>query len=156
MDAFAIYPSTVAKGASSFSVVTMQSVGGAYNASELMYAYKANNTSSSNPISLQFKHCLSKIVVKVVNADGSPCYELDGYDVEIEGLCVTGGLSFANNSISVVDDSETGETVIELGSYDGNYGVTAIVIPQLFTPADYIFLKTMIYLMNTDHQNLLI
>ena len=104
MDAFAIYPSTVAKGASSFSVVTMQSVGGAYNASELMYAYKANNTSSSNPISLQFKHCLSKIVVKVVNADGSPCYELDGYDVEIDNMCIKGDLTFTNNAISVVDE----------------------------------------------------
>lgn len=140
VDAFAIYPSTVSNGQATFSIVEDQQGEGQYKSSDLMYAYKAANTAGNGDIPLQFNHCLCKIVIQVVNSDNTPSNELDGYDVTLDDLATTIGLSFSGNKISTVDDSETDEAIIGFGQYGGN-GVSAIVVPQLLTPADYFYFK---------------
>ena len=140
VDAFAIYPSSVNKGQTTFSVLEDQQGEGQYRASDLMYAYKAANMAADGAIPLQFNHCLCKICIQVVNSDNTPSDELDGFAVTAEELSTTIGLTFNGNSITTVDNSETDEAVISFGDYGGT-GVSAIVVPQLLTPGTYFYFK---------------
>lgn len=140
VDAFAIYPLSVNKGQTTFSVLNDQQGDGQYKASDLMYAYKGGNLANAGAIPLKFYHCLCKIVIQVVNSDNTPSNELDGYEVTLDDLATTIGLSFSDNKISTVDDSETDDDIINFGEYGGN-GVSAIVVPQLLTPGDYFYFK---------------
>lgn len=142
VDAFAIYPSTVTKAQSTFSVQEDQSTDEAYKESDLMYAYKGGNLASAGAIPLQFNHCLCKIVVQVVNSDNTPSNELDGYDVTLDWAYTQIALSFDGNKISKVEDSDTNDKIISFGEYSGDTGVSAIVVPQTLMPgSNYIYFK---------------
>lgn len=97
-----------------------------YKESDLMIAQVHGNTKTEGPITLQFKHALTKIVVKLENGES-------GLDVStatnIRLNCFPRYLieSDAQNHLSITEDSPSG--YITLGDYNPN-GVTGIIPPQ--------------------------
>lgn len=71
VNAFALYPSTVSRDDERFTVQSDQSTAANYRASDLMYAYKADNSQTTGTINLNFSHCLTKVIVHVVGEDGT-------------------------------------------------------------------------------------
>lgn len=142
--AFAIYPSTVEKDQETFEVATDQSTAAAYRANDLMYAYKADNAQTSDPIQLNFQHCFAKIVVKVVADDGTTANSaLNGYSVSTCDLYTTAKLDWSGTSLYAEADTDNGNSSsINLGTYNSADGLSAIIVEQQYVPYEPLFTFT--------------
>lgn len=139
--AYAIYPYTVEKDQESFEVATNQSTDAAYRANDLMYAYKADNIQTSDPIQLNFKHCLAKVIVKVVADDGTTANSaLNGYTVSTCDLYTTARLTWENTYLEAVANESENSGSINLGTYNSANGLSAVIVPQQLTPSHNLFI----------------
>ena len=128
VDVYGIHPSSVTKTMSEFSVQTNQTTAENYRKSDLMCANTTNHKSSYGTVYLPFKHCLSKIIVKIEG------------DAEVLPT-ITNIRVGAKTTIGITHSQQTGITLgapsgqdiwISIGDYDEN-GQSAIVVPQTIT-----------------------
>lgn len=142
--AYAIYPYTVEKDQESFEVATNQSTDAAYRANDLMYAYKADNIQTSDPIQLNFKHCLAKVIVKVVADDGTTANSaLNGYTVSTCDFYTTAKLDWSGTSLYAEADTDNGNFgSINLGTYNISNGLSALIPEQQYVPSNPLFTFT--------------
>lgn len=107
IDAFGIYPTkdaynnTIDKSASIFMVYKTQVDDSDYRISDLMYAFNTNTTKGA-PINLQFKHCLSKITVKL---DPTSLYTVEQMKanmdyIRMHNIVLQAALSFSSSNLT--------------------------------------------------------
>ena len=104
------------------SVQSDQSTADNYLKSDIMIAQALNKTKENGPITLEFKHVFSKIIVKIEGVTYS-----DVTNVQLYAGTDYGFLRTYDNSIEVYYDS--GEKNIQLGDYKSN-GVCGIIPAQ--------------------------
>ena len=135
IDVYGIHPSSVTKSTSQFSVQIDQRTAENYRKSDLMCANTTNHKSSYGTVFLPFKHCLSKIIVKI-EGDEEVLPTIKNIQV------------YAKKTIGITHNQQTGITLgstigntgnIFIGDYDAN-GQSAIVVPQTIT-SSYSFIS---------------
>lgn len=137
---YALYPSSFTNTQTSFSVKNDQSSPEDYLASDLMCAVKAGvSKSPAGPITLSFKHCLSKVILKIVTT-GTDLVATDATSIYMDG---------ARTSISLTQNQTTGITLgsptggnsgsIKMGETYSEGGLAAIVVPQTISSGQMIF-----------------
>ena len=147
VDVYALYPSTVKRESTSFSVKTQQADDDSYRASDLMYGTvldadgnRQSVARSADAAELTFKHMLSKIVVRLKLGSGPP--ELDGASVRLQNVktdielssCGLDGLVLGNTKGEATDIVATYSY-----SYDSeNSGCAAIIVPQTVNAGKFI------------------
>lgn len=128
VDIYALYPSTVDKNASFFTVKEDQGDDGNYRASDLMCAVAANKTKLQGGIELIFDHCLSKVIFKIQTTDTS---------LDIEDLNYF-YLTDVYRTVNIQHNQTTGLTLstnsnigpVRLDGPTTTGDLTAIIIPQ--------------------------
>ena len=142
--AFALYPSTLEKDQENFEIATDQSTAEDYRANDLMYAYKEDNFQTSNPIQLDFQHLLAKIIVKVVADDGTTANSaLNGYTVSTCNLYTTLKFDWESSPLYAEADTNNGNMgTINLGTYNGAEGLSAVIPEQQYVPTEPLFTFT--------------
>lgn len=128
VDVYGIHPSSVTKAMTEFSVEIDQTTAENYRKSDLMCANTTNHKSDYGTVYLPFKHCLSKIIVKI-EGDEEVLPTIKNIEVD------------AKKTIGITHDQQTGitlgepsgnTTTIFIGDYNAN-GQSAIVVPQTIT-----------------------
>lgn len=136
VEVYALYPSTVTKSTSIFSVQNNQTEDTDYRKSDLMYAIASNKAKSDGAISLNFKHCLSKVILKI-DAGTSELDPTDATDICLDGVYQSININHGADGITLGSVANYRGS-IELGDYDAN-GVCAIVVPQTVTEGEMLF-----------------
>ena len=132
IDVWAVYPSTVTKSSTDFTIESDQTNDANYKKSDLMFASKLTNQKKNDDITLSFSHQLSKIIVKLDRETGVDGV-LDGAVIKLTDVVKKTALTSVNGdgitlgSLSS-DAGDKGELTI--GTYDATNGTAAIVIPQ--------------------------
>ena len=135
VDVYALHPSVDALtyDATSFTIQSDQADPDGYRNSDLMYAFAKNCTETANndPIKLQFKHVLSKVIVELVDAKGIDLSKRDGAKIKLYNVKPT---------IGITQDSEYGEmsltsaqgtaTTVDMGTYNSSSTLAAVIVPQ--------------------------
>ena len=103
--------------------VQADQTGDGYTASDFMMAAKEGVTPSGAPVSMTFKHKMTKIVVNIVNE----------YDMSVEGITISKAMNKASidleeQTVTVADDAET----ISISARESKAGeqYVAIIVPQ--------------------------
>ena len=131
VDVYGIHPSSITKATTEFSVQTVQTTAENYRKSDLMCANTTNHESKFGAVFLPFKHCLSKIIVKI-EGDEEVLPTIKNIQV------------WAYTTIEITHSQQTGITLgapsgyrtwIPIGDYDAN-GQSAVVVPQTITGSD--------------------
>lgn len=128
IDVYAVYPSQFRiDSGSDQSVSSNQSIIGNYQKSDILIAQAKNVTKAQNPITLQLKHAMSKIVINI-DVSGSGYSETDIKDVKV----------YANTDCQIIIHETTKDLVvygsgstsnIELGDYVSG-GLTCVIPPD--------------------------
>ena len=135
IDIYGIYPNSieVKDGSQTFSVNTDQSDDAKYKESDLMFATKQKIEDRKAPLTLNFKHQLSKVIVKFGKGNGLNDNDLDGAEVKILNTmpeCTIG--SVGENGMTGINTSGNAQE-IKVGTWDSSTpssGLAAIVVPQ--------------------------
>lgn len=115
-------PATIFCDNQSFHVATDQSTIGNYRISDMMLAV-ANNV-SSNPVTLEFRHMHTKVIVKL---NGGFDYNST---IKLKNVVVAGFYSSPFYDASFhLSTSQSDKTDITMGNFDSS-GQTAIILPQ--------------------------
>ena len=103
--------------------VQADQTGDGYTASDFMMAAKEGVTPSGAPVSMTFKHKMTKIVVNIVNE----------YDMSVEGITISKAMNKASidleeQTVTVADDAEA----INISARESKAGeqYVAIIVPQ--------------------------
>lgn len=143
LDIIAVYPDEFSMDDSDDmrDVKTNQSTIDNYNSSDLLIAKAANKSKADGPITLNFKHALSKIIVNI--SKGSSGVTLSNItDIKINAYAACRLHTMPLSAVSVTIDAEASTpTSVLLGNYDSN-GVTGIIPPQrISTTSPFITFK---------------
>lgn len=150
IDVYGVYPTSVKENASSqdFSVNTDQSNATDYKASDLMYASCETNHTKGTPVSLTFKHKLSKVTVELAAGTGFGDSDLNNAVVKITNTSTKCSIASLNNSgIGPITASSTSSDIkpITIGTWNSNSKekMSAIVIPQTVNTGTVLFEVTL-------------
>ena len=150
IDVYGVYPTTVTENASSqdFSVNTDQSNATNYKASDLMYANCESNHTKGTPVSLTFKHKLSKVTVELAAGTGFGVSDLNNAVVKITNTSTKCSIASLNNSgIGPITASSTSSDIkpITIGTWNSTSKekMSAIVIPQTVNTGTVLFEVTL-------------
>ncbi len=108
-------------------VATEQNTGTGYADSDFLWVKKANVSASNEPVSLQFGHRMSRIVIQLVKGDGYEGELPEDAEVYIHNL-VTEGTVDLNAGVVTRGKYATAKTIHARSL--GNHCYTAIVLPQ--------------------------
>lgn len=139
VDVWGVYPTSIKRGNTTFSVKTDQSNEEDYKASDFLFATGVtDHKKAAGEIKLQFEHQLSKVIVKLKNGNGVDANDLTGAEVNIvntkpeasfTGLSQTGPATI----------SATGDVAnIKIGTWSGS-DIAAIIVPQTVSKGDALF-----------------
>lgn len=150
IDVYGVYPTSVTENASSqdFSVNTDQSNATNYKASDLMYASCVTNHTKGTPVSLTFKHKLSKVTVELAAGTGFKDADLNSAVVKITNTSTKCSITSLNKSdIGAITASSTSSDIkpIEIGTWNSSSKekMSAIVIPQTVNKGTVLFEVTL-------------
>lgn len=147
VDAYALYPSVFGssstkldKTTTEFTVETNQSTADGYKKSDLMYAWTENTPRARNPIQLEFNHCMSKVVVKLVPGSGVTDADLNNATIKMKAVA-TATITQTPTTHTVTAAAKGGETptYIEFGTYNSTNYNAAIIVPQTISSGADIF-----------------
>ena len=129
---YAVYPSrtSVAEN-NTFTIKEDQSTDDNYKASDLMYgAPKGNATVArqKSAVSINFKHLLSKVTVKLVSGAGDP--SLDGAVVKLKGVKPSTTLTASISGGSVSEASGDTKAITVMTAATGALSGSAVIVPQ--------------------------
>ncbi len=140
VDFFAIHP--YAEGATlnqplAFTVMADQSTENGYIGSDLLYAYSDDVRRTTNAVAMTFTHKLSKIDITVKQGGGVDLTELE--NIQILNLLPSTTIAPATGTLTAATGTNT--TIMPYGmpgTITGTEvdGITAIVVPQLFTAGE--------------------
>ncbi len=129
---FAVYPKgTSIADNNTFTIQTDQSTDANYKASDLMYGAPSENATvkrTTDAVSINFKHLLSKVTVELKSGAGSP--SLDGATVELQNVKPTTTLTATNSSGSISAAAGTAQAITVMKATSSSLSGSAIVIPQ--------------------------
>ena len=139
VDVYALYPSTVKRESTSFSVKTQQADDDSYCASDLMYGTvldgdgnRQSVARSADAAELTFKHMLSKIVVKLEPGSGAP--DVNGATVRLQNVKPEIGITSCGlNGLALGAAAGDKQDIVVTYSYNydtDNDGSAAIIVPQ--------------------------
>ena len=150
IDVYGIYPTSVKEKNSTqdFSVDTDQSDATNYKASDLMYASCVSNHTKGTPVSLKFKHKLSKVTVELAADTGFDNSDLNNAVVKITNTSTKCSIASLNKSgIDYITASTTSSDIqpIKIGTWnsDSKDKMSAIVIPQNVSAGSQLFEVTL-------------
>ena len=140
LEAFAVYPATDASenqmtwNTTSFTVQQDQTTDENYRKSDFMYAF-TTNVNPTDPIPLEFNHCMSKITIIV---DPSEAYDVDYFKshlsgVEMEDITREATISSSNHKLIAAGTGSTSYiSVCTSGEAEAlcSTGVSCIIPPQ--------------------------
>ena len=140
VDVYALHPCVDALtiDATSFTIQGDQSDADGYRKSDLMYAYakECRETANNDPIKLQFKHVLSKVIVELVDAKGIDKSKRDGAKIKLYNVKPTIGITQDSNygkmSLTTVQGTAT---TVDMGTYNSSSTLSAVIVPQDITGA---------------------
>jgi len=160
LDIFALYPSTVTQGATSFGVKEDQKADNAYKQSDLMWAGDHANDKPLTPIAqadgtttktvnLPFRHKMAKLIVKAEAIPGSGegvgtinSIKLKSVSRSI-GFAPTTGVLGSDNSLADVGDIELGNTGLGIDVDGDDVGDgNACVFPPQTVRGDFLEIAT--------------
>ena len=146
IDVYGVYPTSVTENNSpqEFSVKTNQSGDTDYKASDLMYASCVTNHTKGTPVSLTFKHKLSKVTVELEAGTGFQANDLNNAVVKITNTSTKCSIDNLNKSgIGAITASSTSADIqpIEIGTWNSTSQdkMSAIVIPQTVNAGSQLF-----------------
>ena len=144
IDVYGVYPTSVTENQSQFSVNTDQSQDANYKASDLMYADSVQNHTKGTPVSLTFKHKLSKVTVELEAGTGFQANDLNNAVVKITNTSTKCSIDNLNKSgIGAITASSTSADIqpIEIGTWNSTSQdkMSAIVIPQTVNAGSQLF-----------------
>ncbi len=133
---YAVYPSgtSIASG-NTFTIKEDQSTDANYKASDLMYgAPKGNATVArqKSAVSINFKHLLSKVTVKLVSGAGNP--DLDGAVVKLTGVQPSTTLTASISGGSVSEASGDKKDITVMTAATNALSGSAVIVPQTLSP----------------------
>ena len=149
IDVIGVYPTTVTMSTNQkFSVNEDQSSPDKYKMSDLMFASVSNHTKKYGDVKLDFKHQLSKIIVKLNRGNGLNENDLLNATVKICGTvreCEIPTVSLLGMGTIAKKDggSPSNITVGEWTSDVENDGIAAIVVPQVVPKGTTLFEVTL-------------
>ena len=150
IDVYGVYPTSVKENASSqdFSVNTDQSNATDYKASDLMYADCVPDHRKGTPVTLTFKHKLSKVTVELAAGTGFGDSDLNNAVVKITNTSTKCSIASLNNSgIGPITASSTSSDIkpITIGTWNSTSKekMSAIVIPQTVNTGIVLFEVTL-------------
>lgn len=133
IDIYGIYPTSIeASTQQTFTVSTDQSEDENYKASDLMFAAKQKIEDRKAPLTLTFKHQLSKVIVKLVKGTGLKDNDLNDAVVKILNTKPACNIeSVGENEMTNIAVSGDAQE-IKVGTWDSSTtsGLAAIVVPQ--------------------------
>ena len=140
VDVYALHPCVdgLTNDATSFTIQSDQSNPDGYRNSDLMYAFakECTKTANNDPINLKFKHVLSKVIVELVDAEGIDKSKLDGAKIKLYNVKPTIGITqdpgYGKMSLSTAEGSAS---TVEMGTYNSNSTLSAVIVPQNITGA---------------------
>lgn len=151
IDVYGVYPTTVTENNSpqEFSVKTNQSGDTEYKASDLMYASCVTDHKKGTPVSLTFKHKLSKVTVELAAGTGFKDSDLNNAVVKITNTSTKCSIDNLNKSgIGAITASSTSSDIqpIEIGTWNSTSQdkMSAIVIPQTVSAGSQLFEVTLV------------
>ena len=148
IDVYGVYPNSVMPSAAVFSVQTYQSDAANYKASDLMYASCVQDHKKGTPVSLTFKHKLSKVTVELVAGTGFEDTDLNNAAVNITNTSTKCTFDPINkNGIGTITASTTSSAIqpITIGTWNSTLKdkMSAIVIPQTVSAGKVLFEVTL-------------
>ncbi len=109
-----------------FIVATNQN-GTGYTTSDFLWANKTGITASGNPISLQFRHCMSRILIKLVKGEDYEGDLPESAEVYIHNTVPSATIDL---SVGIVTRNQYSTKQSIRAKSLGNYKYTAILVPQ--------------------------
>lgn len=109
-----------------FIVATNQN-GTGYTTSDFLWANKTGITASSNPIPLQFRHCMSRILIKLVKGEDYEGDLPENAEVYIHNTVPSATIDL---SVGIVTRNQYSTKQSIRAKSLGNYKYTAILVPQ--------------------------
>ena len=125
--AYAPYAAGMTLGDNSFSVATNQDTDAGYLASDLVWASKEGQTSSSSAVSLAFTHKLSLLNITISNASDSGI-SLDDAVVSIIGTKIATTFNTQTGEIGTATGDATEITAV--ADLNGGTKACAVIVPQ--------------------------
>lgn len=140
VDVYALHPCVDALtiDATSFTIQGDQSNPDGYRNSDLMYAFakECRETANNDPIKLQFKHVLSKVIVELVDAKGIDLSKRDGAKIKLYNVKPTIGIrqnsDYGEMSLTTAQGTAT---TVDMGTYNSSSTLSAVIVPQDITGA---------------------
>ena len=139
VDVWGVYPTSIEKGTTTFSVQTDQSNETNYKASDFLFAAGVtNHKKADGEIKLQFEHQLSKVIVKLKAGDGVDASALTGAEVNIVNTKPEASFT-ALSQTGPATISATGDVAnIKIGTWSGS-DIAAIIVPQTVSKGTPLF-----------------
>ena len=147
IDVYGVYPTSVTENQSQFSVNTDQSQDAKYKASDLMYADCVPDHRKGTPVTLTFKHKLSKVTIELVNGNGFQPADLEGAEIKI--MNTYNGCTISKLDKTGIDpitcNSSSAQNAITVGTWNSatKDKLSAIVIPQTVSKGTVLFEVTL-------------
>ena len=127
---YAVYPSGKKSG-ETFTIETDQSDDANYKASDLMYGAPTGNATvarQKSAVSINFKHLLSKVTVKLVSGAGNP--SLDGAVVKLKDVKPSTTLTASITEGKVSEASGEAKAITVMTATTDALSGSAVIVPQ--------------------------
>ncbi len=128
---YAVYPSgTSIASENTFTIKEDQSTDANYKASDLMYGKPTTNpvARQKSAVSINFKHLLSKVTVKLVSGAGNP--DLDGAVVKLKDVLPSTTLTASISGGSVSEASGDKKAITVMTAATNALSGSAVIVPQ--------------------------
>lgn len=140
VDVWGVYPTSIKRGTTTFSVKTNQSNEEDYKASDFLFATGVtDHKKAAGAIDLQFEHQLSKVIVKLKAGDGVDPSALTGAEVKIVNTKPTASFTALSQTAPTISVDNTASVQdITIGTWSGS-DIAAIIVPQTVSKGDALF-----------------
>lgn len=143
LDIYALYPSTVSSGESTFSVQADQTSDDAYKGSDLMYASLSNVARTATPTTtanLPFDHKMVKLIVKTIITDGATVGSVTS--VSLKGVYRRIGFTPATGVLDAAGLADQGDIVFNSTSAVTTDESACLFPPQSIQRGDFLEVVT--------------
>lgn len=140
VDVWGVYPTSIERGNTTFSVQTNQSDEEDYKASDFLFAAGVtDHKKAAGAIDLQFEHQLSKVIVKLQAGHGVEERALTEADVKIVNTKPKASFSALSQTAPTISVDNTAPVQeITIGKWSGS-DIAAIIVPQTVSKGDALF-----------------
>lgn len=140
VDVWGVYPTSIKRGNTTFSVKIDQSNEEDYKASDFLFAAGVTDHKKANgEINLQFEHQLSKVIVRLQAGQGVDPNALTEADVKIVNTIPKASFSALSQTAPTISvDNTASVQEITIGKWSGS-DIAAIIVPQTVSKGTDLF-----------------